>query len=186
MKHTYRDGDEWQTEIIAEMTLGNGETSVASSDDGYLHVSYYSAFPEIDIWYARTLPLLNLDKNVSSINNVQVGDTLTYTLTLTGSGVTVELYDSLPDHVNYMTGTLTYPAIYSPTIHAVMWQGILSDTAQVFQYQVMPTTGQAGDPTLSIPIVNTAWLTDTEYARAAYDLVIVNGWRSYLPLVTNQ
>jgi hypothetical protein len=38
----------------------------------------------------------------------------------------------------------------------------------------------------SLPIVNTAWLTDTEYGRSVAATVIVNGWHVYLPLVMRQ
>ncbi len=185
LKHTYRDGNNWKTEIIAEAADRNGATSVASSADGYLHVSYFSAFPEIDIWYARTLPLLDLEKSASSIVGVPVGAELTYTLTLTGPGVSVNLLDPLPPNVEYITGTLTYPAVYSPTIHAILWQGTLSDTSQTFEFKVVPTVGLIGDPDLSIPIVNSAWLTDTVYPRAAFEMIIVNGWHQYLPVVLN-
>lgn len=186
LKHTYRGGDAWLTEIVEGAVDPSRETSVVASDDGRLHVSYFNEWPNFDLWYARTLPLLALEKEASPLENVPVGEPLTFTLTLTGSDAPVELLDPLPGHVAYLTGTLTPPAVYSPSLHAVLWQGVLTDTGQVFQYQVMPTVGQTGDPALSIPIVNSAWLTDTLYNRAAFDMVIVNGWRLSLPVMINQ
>jgi uncharacterized repeat protein (TIGR01451 family) len=69
-------------------------------------------------------------------------DTLTYALTVSGSGQTARLWDPLPTSVSYIsdsiTSVLTPTAIYNPTAQAVVWEGTLpTDTTQV-RFQVTP------------------------------------------------
>ncbi len=83
-----------------------------------------------------------------------------------------------------ITGTVAPTAIYSPTAHAVVWQGtLLADTIETIRFQVTPGITQTGSLSLSPPIVNTAWLTDTEGGWRVSAIVIVNGRRIYMPLV---
>jgi uncharacterized repeat protein (TIGR01451 family) len=143
-----------------------------------------------------------LHKQATPLDDVQNGDTLTYTLTFSGSGQTVCLWDPLPSNVRYVTGSLTNTigsisgtlalpaAVYSPTVHAILWQGTLpTDTVEVIRFQVTPGITGTGSLSLSLPIVNTAWLTVTagvESGRSISDKVIVNAYRTYLPLILRQ
>ena len=62
-------------------------------------------------------------------------------------------------------------------------QGTLpTDTVQVVRFQVTPGITGTEALSLSQPIVNTAWLTDTERGWTVSATVIVNGWRVYLSL----
>jgi hypothetical protein len=133
-------------------------------------------------------PPLSLGKQASPINGLRNNDTLTYTLTLFGPDLSVVLRDPLPPAVRYVsgsiTGTVTPAAVYSPAAHAIVWQGTLpTDTAQTLHFQVTPGITGTGSLSLSMPIVNTAWLTDTESGRKVWATVIANGWHVYLPLV---
>jgi hypothetical protein len=97
-----------------------------------------------------------------------------------GHNLTVRLVDPLPANVEYVPNSVTPPAVYSQTLRAITWQGMLpTDQDQVFRFQV--TSSALLSP--SIPIVNTAWLTDTEYNRRILAGAIVNGRRVYLPLM---
>ena len=141
--------------------------------------------------YASLMPPLLLEKQATHSDGLRNNDTLTYTLTLSGSGQTVRLWDPLPANVCYITNsitsTLTPPAVYSPTVEAVLWEGTLpTDTAQVVRFQVTPGITGTGAFSLSQPIANTAQLivmAGTESDRSVSATAIVNGWRVYLPLV---
>ncbi len=77
-------------------------------------------------------------------------------------------------------------AVYSPTAHAMMWQGtLLTDTVQIVRFQVKSKAiiGTGSSLSMSLPIANTAWLTDAEYDKSTSATFIVNGWYAYLPLV---
>jgi hypothetical protein len=83
-----------------------------------------------------------------------------------------------------ITGTVAPAAVYSPTAHAVGWRGTLpTDTVETIRFQVTRGITGTGSLDLSMPIVNTAWLTATESGRCVSAMAIVNGRRAYLPLV---
>jgi hypothetical protein len=101
-------------------------------------------------------------------------------LTISGPGLSVRLVDPLPANVKYVPNSVTPPAVYSPTLKAITWQGMLpADQDQVFRFQVTSSALLSS----SIPIVNTAWLTDTAYNTRILASAIVNGRRVYLPLM---
>jgi hypothetical protein len=140
-------------------------------------------------------PPFTLRKQATPTDGLRNNDTLTYTLTLFGPDLSVRLWDPLPPSVRYVSGsitdtigsisgTLALPAaVYSPTAHAILWEGtLLTDTVDVIRFQVTPGITGTGSLSLSLPIVNTAWLTATESGRSVSATVIVNGWRLYLPL----
>ncbi len=147
--------------------------------------------------FVNLMPLpLSLDKQATPSDDLRNDDTLTYTLTLYGPGLHVRLRDSLPPSVRYVpgsitdtigsvSGTLVLPAaVYSPTAHAILWEGTLpTDTVEVIRFQVTPGITGTGSLSLSLPIINTAWLTATESGRSVSSRVVVNGWHIYLPLV---
>jgi hypothetical protein len=51
------------------------------------------------------------------------------------------------------------------------------------RFQVTPGVTGTGSLSLSLPIVNTAWLTDTHSGWSISATTIVNGRRVYLPLM---
>jgi hypothetical protein len=97
----------------------------------------------------------------------------------------------LPPNVQYVSGelngNLTLASIYSPTAHAIVWQGRLpTDTVQVIQFQVAQEVSGTGSLSLRLPIVNTAWLTNIESGASVSATAIVNGWLNYLPLIMRE
>ena len=135
-----------------------------------------------------TIPLpLFLDKQAAPQDGLRNADVLTYTLTISGPDMSVRLWDPLPTDVTYVTGsitsTITPAPVYSPTAHAITWEGKLpAESTIVIRFQVTPdTTGAPLDP--APPIVNTAWLTDVAYGRSISSTCIVNPKRTYLPLI---
>jgi uncharacterized repeat protein (TIGR01451 family) len=134
------------------------------------------------------MPPLLLEKQAVPSDSLYNGDTLTYTLTLSGPGLNVWFCDSLPDTVHYVSNSLTSTvipmAVYSPTIRAITWQGILrANIAQVIRFQVMLDITGTVSLSLSVPIVNTAWLIDKGSAKSVSATVVVNGRRFYLPII---
>ncbi len=132
-------------------------------------------------------PEFSLYKQAIPSNGLRNNDTLTYTLTISGPGLSVRLWDPLPDGVRYITdsitGTVTPAAVYSPTTRAAVWQGTLpTDTVQTIRFQVTSSITGTEALSLSPPIVNTAWLTDTESGWSISATVVVNVWHIYLPL----
>jgi hypothetical protein len=123
-------------------------------------------------------PFLSLDKSATPDHDLQNGDTLSYTLSLFGSGLEVRLWDPLPPSLRYVPGSLsgsvTPDAAYDPIAHAVVWQGVLPiEAAQQVSFQVTVNVGGAGSLSLRVPIVNTAWLTSTESGIGVSDSVSV-------------
>jgi hypothetical protein len=153
---------------------------------GNPRIAYYDSDTE-QVFYSWQLPSLSLTKTATPVDDLTIDDTLTFTLALSGAGRTVALWDPLPMNVDYVPGSGTSripPAVvYSPTARAITWQGVVSDSGQIIRFQVKPREF-VGTGSLSLPIVNTAWVTDTTYGRSALSTVIVNGWHVYLPLVT--
>ena len=54
---------------------------------------------------------------------------------------------------------------------------------EVVRFQVTPGVTGTGSLSLSLPIVNIAWLMATESGWRISSVAIVNGWHAYLPLV---
>jgi hypothetical protein len=130
---------------------------------------------------------LSLEKSAMPDYGLHQGSFLTYTLTLSGPGLNVRLWDPLPPSVHYVSGsldgTVTPTAVYSPPAQAVLWQGTLpTDTVRQVRFQVTPTLTGLKWLSLSWPIVNTAWLTDTHSGIGVTATVAVNGGSLYLPL----
>jgi hypothetical protein len=112
------------------------------------------------------------------------GQVLTYTLTLSGIGLDVSLWDPLPANVQYVDGSVTPPGVYSATARAIVWQGTLPmDTVHTVQFQVSACVTGTISQTVLMPVVNVAWLTDTSDGRFVSAAVIFNAWNVYLPLV---
>jgi hypothetical protein len=129
------------------------------------------------------MPPIGLSKDAEPTDNLRNDGLLTFTLTLSGPALSVRLWDPLPTNVVYVPGSLTPPAVYSPTAHAVIWHGVLpTDTAQIFHFRVTPALTGTARPMLALPIFNVASLTETMSATHVSAAVMVNGLRVYLPL----
>ncbi len=130
---------------------------------------------------------LFLHKYASPADGVRNGDSLTYTLVFSGAGQAVTLWDALPTRTHYISGSLTGtvmpPAVYDSNSHAIVWEGILTSTTQAVHFQVTPGATGTGSLLLSPPIVNTAWLLDSQTGLGVQATAIVNGYHLYLPLV---
>lgn len=189
LKYARRIGGIWHIQSVKDSQDMGQYTSLALDASGAPHISFYDVMGR-DLRYAYAAgtspPLPELDKQATPTTGMCGNDTLTYTLTLSGAGLKVYLWDPLPRSLHYIPGSLTPPAIYSPTAHAVTWQGTLpTDTLQI-RFQVMPGMTGTASLLLSPPIVNTAWLTDVESGVGVSARVIVNSQNVFLPLVMRE
>jgi hypothetical protein len=127
---------------------------------------------------------VSVSKRAEPTQGLQRNGIVTYTLTVDGPNRTVRLWDPLPTNVSYVAGSVTPPAVYSPTARGVFWSGSLpTDTATVIRFSVTPRMTGTGSLSLSQPVVNTVWVTETESGNVISATVIVNGWQLYLPLI---
>jgi hypothetical protein len=185
LKYARHDGTTWQIETVDSTGDVGWGASLALDELDQPHISYNDDSKD-DLKYAHQgyPPPISLSKQSTPGNGLRNNGTLTYTLSLSGPSLNVRLWDPLPDNVQYITSSLTPPAVYSPTARAIVWQGTLpNDGAQVFSFQVTPGVTGTGSLLLSPPIVNTAWLTDTENDRSVSATVVVNGRLLYLPFI---
>jgi hypothetical protein len=123
--------------------------------------------------FVLTFPVsgtLLLDKWATPGGDLEQGDVLTYTLTVYAGGLDVRLRDLLPASLDYVTGSLTSTlaplAVYSPTVDAVVWEGVVpTGTFPSIRFQATPN-GPAVKALAAPQVVsNTAWLTDTASGR---------------------
>jgi hypothetical protein len=187
LKYARHDGAAWQLETVDDLGMFFLSTSLALDSEDYPHISYFGK--GWNLKYAWGGPLLELDKRATPSDRVGNNVPFTYTLTMTGPGLSARLRDELPGTVDYVSGsiisTLTPPAVFSPTARAVLWQGMLPITpTQVVRFQVTSVFTGTGSLHLAMPVANTAWLTDTESGLSVSATAIVNGRRTYLPLMT--
>ncbi|MBN1887779.1 MAG: hypothetical protein JW850_07300 [Thermoflexales bacterium] len=198
VKYAYRDSAGWHIQVVDHLWL-TGTYSISSlrlDTLGYPHISYSTVD---DLKYAQKLASMHLSMAASPLDGLTNHDSVTYTLTLSGTGQNATLWDPLPMGVYYVSGSLTStlspPAVYSPTARAITWQGILptdavgsmpTDTLELVRFQSTRGITTEGPLNLSLPIVNTAWLTDTENGTSIRATVIANGYRLYLPLVMRE
>jgi uncharacterized repeat protein (TIGR01451 family) len=185
LRYAWYDGKNWHVEILESYNEAGYSTSLALDDKNRPHIvyTYLAYYWGTGLKHARLiLPPIDLNKQASPRDGLRNGDTLTYTITFTDAGLNAALWDPLPANVQYVTdsitSTVTPPAVYSPTAHAIVWQGTLGDTAQIIRFQVTPAISATGG--LVPPIANTAWLTDT--SRTISASAVVNGYHMYLPV----
>jgi uncharacterized repeat protein (TIGR01451 family) len=186
--YVYWTGAAWNIQTMPTDTVRQAALDLAP--DGSAHILEQSdcvAGTSCDsgtLKYVRQLPALVLTKDASPKKVLAAGDALTYTLAFSGpGGQTVQLWDPLPEDVEYVPGSVTPSAFYNPTIRAIVWQGTLpTTTVQTISFQVT-LTSTIDISTTAPAIVNTAWLTDTEYNKEVKAIAIVNGWHSFLPLI---
>ncbi len=185
------DGTNWRIETID--TGWAGFVSLALTCPGAARQGGGADRPHISLsnWgqlkYTQLMPLPSLEKQAIPSDGLRNDDALAYTLTLSGPGLSVRLWDPLPPSIRYVSGSITSaiapPAVYSPSARVISWQGTLpTDTVQVIRFQVQVGAG-TGSLSLALPIVNTAWLTDTYSGFDVSARVIVNSLRVYLPVM---
>lgn len=186
IRYAWRNDSGWHSELIdTTSSLFKAHLSLALDQADRAHIAYQA---DENLRFARQLPQLSLEKQANPERGLQVGTPFTYTLTLVGAGLNATLVDPLPAQVSYipdsLTQTITPSAVYSSATHTIFWQGILSvDTVQTIGFQVTTNVTMKSTLGLSPPIVNTAWLTDTDHNNGLSATVIVNGSYQYLPLV---
>ncbi len=161
LKYARHNGTSWQTEMIDSVRY-SGSTSLALDSLDRPHIGYSG------LQYALRTSFL--DKHVVSSSHLYPSDTFTYTLILFNPGTNVYLWDPLPEDAHFVhgsiTSTLVPPAVYSPTVHAIVWEGtLLTDTAQTVSFHVTPDITVTKALSSPLPIVNTAWLTNTENGK---------------------
>jgi hypothetical protein len=187
LKYAFHDGTTWTIERVDIQGYVGWSSSLAlDASTGRPHIGYYD-YSGGAIKHAILKPqLLALAKQAMPNQGVLGNEALTYTLTFSGTGLSFRLWDPLPAEVRYVTGTLTTavapPAVYSAAAHVVSWVGDLpGDAVQTVRFQVTSQMADTGTLSLSPPIMNTAWLTDTDRGFSVSATVIVNGWTGRFP-----
>jgi hypothetical protein len=188
LRYVWHDGTTWHVQTLVSEGIAGEFNSLAIDELGDVHVSFHDESAN-DLKYVHIPPLLSLDKQAEPITGLLNNETLAYTSTFTCSmpSLSFQLWDPLPANVRYVvdsiTGTITPAAVYSPTLHTIAWQGTpMTGTVGTIRFQVTPGITGTRALSLSQPIVNAAWLTDTEHDRSISSTIIVNGYHLYLPL----
>jgi hypothetical protein len=170
------------------LTLDAGAFTQPGTLHGTLHLLNDSPYTlALPVTMTVIAPEIQLTKNAAPRVNVHNGDRLTYTLTFFGSAQNARLWDPLPTEVTYvldtLTGTVSPPAEYVSSSHAIRWEGTPPTTTEaVVQFQVEARAG--GSIMLMPSFVNTAWLRDTRTGLGSIATAIVNGKEAlYLPVM---
>jgi uncharacterized repeat protein (TIGR01451 family) len=174
--YTAWNGTSWQLSAVDDIRLGVPH-ALALDANGLAHISYYDS-DNWDLRYAeQALPPLQLSLQAEPLDGLQVGDTVTFTLSLGSPGLTVTLTDMLPPGLTCVPGslggTVTPAPTYDPTTQTIEWQGMLPESAAITFQTTVARQGA---------LVNMATLTDSSYSRTVSATVILNAWRVYLPL----
>ncbi len=144
--------------------------------------------PEVTDLDLALKPVAQITKTVTPVYDVHNNDVLTYSIRFKSPGLASSLWDPMPAGITYIEGsitsTLSPPAVYSSTSHAIVWDGTLP-TKTVGTVQFQATLGITGEDSMHLAplIINTAWLTVTEMGYGLSASAIVNPLAIYLPLV---
>ncbi|MCL4262554.1 MAG: hypothetical protein KJ069_05040 [Anaerolineae bacterium] len=175
LRYVYTKDANWYDELINSNDAYLPQ--IATDSLGRPHVAWIRG----GVMYSkRPLPLA-LHTTVSPMAEVTANDIMTYTITISAPNLNVQLWDPLSEAMTYITGTLTAPAVYSPTAHAISWQGtLLANEDMTFQFQA---TSALSGTELIPPLVNTTWLTETTTGEGISRTQIVNGKLRWLPII---
>lgn len=189
LKYASWNGSAWDVQTVDSAGDVGLFVSLALDAAGAPHISYFN-HTNGGLKYAWLANPLMVRKTAFPSDDVQVGDIVTFTLTLSG-GSTMHLRDELPANVAYVPGSITgtvAPAVsYDAGANAITWQGsLLTDTVQTIGYQVTVVSGGPETPAGLPFIANTAWLTDTAHGTGVSSAVFVNGSEAYLPAIGRQ
>ena len=179
------------TELVANSYAAGRPANLAlySADMAYHSGKYFVSSetgdwnaegrPSLTVTWGRSFPSLSKQASRSS---ARLGDALTYTLTVGGTGRPLELVDALPAEVAYISGSATGGAIYSSTTNTVRWTGAPAvGEAAAITYRVRINT------TMAKAVRNAATLTDEALPSVtASAVVIANGYGLYLPILRVQ
>ncbi|RME45913.1 MAG: hypothetical protein D6796_09740 [Caldilineae bacterium] len=180
------DGD-GRLDIVAVTTVGYVYVWETSFPYRPAHFPWPMARHDLQrtAFYVNTAPDLSASEKMVNVGMARQGDMVNFTIRLLRAGSpltdTVELTDTIPAGLVYLTGTLTATSgTWSDANPAsLQWSGVLSDTAMVeIHYQARVTTA------LPRYLENTA----TVQAGSAGVLtlsagLVVNGKNFYLPLL---
>lgn len=181
------------TQAVAEAYAAGEPLSIAMyTADTNFHSSKYLTSSETGDWNEEGRPKLtvvwgepvaSVDKHVRPVVPGS-GEVITYTMTMIGSGRSLTLTDTLPDGLSDPgpIQTTEGSADYNTTQRRIEWSGT-------------PTTGQPVTVTFSVTVqisgpvalINTATLTEAIVGTSTDTaVVIVDGLRTYLPLVMKE
>ena len=181
------------TQAVAEAYAAGGPVNIAMyTADTNIHSSKYLTSSDTGDWNEEGRPKLTVvwgepvatvDKQVRPATS-NSGEMITYTMVMIGSGRPLTLTDTLPDGlsdpspIQATEGSADYDSVQ----RRVEWSGT-------------PAAGQPVTVTFSVTVqvsgpvalINTATLTDTTVGISTDTaVVIVDGFRTYLPLVMKE
>lgn len=181
------------TQAVAEAYAEGRPVSMAIyGSDSAQHSSKYLTSSDTGDWNEEGRPTLavfwgqpiaTVDKSARPVAP-RSGEVITYTMVMVGSGHALTLTDTLPDGlsdpgpIQVTDGNVAYNA----TQRRVEWSGMPTIGQPVTI--TFPVTVQISGP---IALANTATLTDTITGTSTDTaLIIVDGFRTFLPLVTKE
>jgi uncharacterized repeat protein (TIGR01451 family) len=109
------------------------------------------------------------------------GDTLTYTISLVGTGATASIADTIPAGTAYVPNSVrVQPQFSTPTANSnlIHWTGVLTENVPL--ELTFAVTVIVAEP---FAIVNTAVVDNGEESRELTATTIANGLRFYLPVI---
>lgn len=176
------------TQAVAEAYAAGRPLNIALyTADTHFDSSKYLLSSEAGDWVEEGRPTLTvlwgepipgLEKGVNRLTAF-LGEVLTYTLRLQGTGSILYLHDPIPAGTAYIPDSVTGGASYNPLANQIEWSGALSLTERLtitFAVSVTVTGPHA--------IVNTAVVTDGIHAPLTASVTtIVNGFSIDLPVL---
>jgi hypothetical protein len=190
LRYARRIGANWYTETVPVDEGGDvGRFNSLDLDGaGRPHIVYSDATIG-DVRYARVKPLL-VEKRAEPRESVEPGATVTYTLKVSGPGLSVRVFDPLPDLVEYVPGSISSAgapgAAYDPSLRAITWQGELDDSAATIRFRVKLAGLEPGSGVPSPVVVNTVWVFEDRTGARAEASASFNDWSIFLPVVSRR